>query len=117
MQLVVGMQRGRPLELLFCQPLMVGDSGTWWNDTLCKLKYPAIHRSKCHCAHHKSHMYYAGITFGSAREEPAAYCMRVLSVCVCTYANTGQDCLYELFRAVTFVEIREVAGKSRSWAI
>jgi len=91
MQLVGGMQRGRPLELrphlLFHRPLMVGDSGTWWNDTLCKLKYPAVHRPKCHWAHHKSHMYHAVITFGWPRGEPAAYSMRVLSVCVCMYVR------------------------------
>lgn len=72
---MVGMQRGRPLELsphllLFYHPLMVGDCGTWWNDTLCRLRYPSIHRPKCHCTHHRSHLYYAGITFGSRGESP-----------------------------------------------
>ena len=53
MQLDAEMKRGTSLELrlhvlLFYQPLMVGDCGTWWNDTLRKLEYPAVHLAKFH---------------------------------------------------------------------
>ena len=53
MQLDAEMKRETSLELrlhvlLFYQPLMVGDCGTWWNDTLRKLEYPAVHLAKFH---------------------------------------------------------------------
>jgi hypothetical protein len=92
MACVVEMQRGRPLELRPHLLLMVGDCGAWWNDTLCKLKYRAVRRPKCHCTHHKSHI--SSITFGSPRGEPAAYCMRVLSLCVYVRTRTLDRTVY-----------------------
>ena len=105
------MQRGWPLELrphlpLFYHPLTVGDCGTGWNDTLCKLKYPAIHRPKCHCAHHKSHTYYAGITFGSRGESPPT----TLCVCVCVRACVCV-CVWCVRDPWTGLSVRTVSGR------